>query len=57
MPEPLTTPADPMTALAESAGSMHELFAGYVAAGFTEGQALRLIAEIMAAMQRQQTDD
>ena len=49
-------PQDPMTAFAEGAIGMHEMFVCYVAAGFTEGQALRLMAEILAAHQRQAED-
>lgn len=39
-------PQDPITDLAEAAASMHELFLAYMAAGFTEYQALRLAAFI-----------
>lgn len=44
MPEP----EDPITQLAQAAASLHELFTAYVAAGFTENQALYLVGQIIA---------
>lgn len=41
-------PVDPVTALAAAATQLHELYESYVAAGFTEEQALRLV---VAALQ------
>lgn len=48
MPEP----EDPITQLAEGAASAHELYLAYVAAGFTEGQALYLVAQLITAAMR-----
>jgi hypothetical protein len=42
-------PPDPFTAMAESATAMHTLFMSYIAAGFSEEQALKLIAYTIAA--------
>ncbi len=42
-------PPDPMTGLAEAAVQLHELFREYVKAGFSEQQALYLVARILAA--------
>lgn len=41
-------PVNPITALAAAAAQLHELYKSYVAAGFTEEQALRLV---IAALQ------
>jgi hypothetical protein len=41
---------DPMTALAEGAAQMHEMFLSYQQAGFTEQQALYLIGCALKAM-------
>jgi hypothetical protein len=43
-------PPDPMTQLAAVAVQMHEAYSSYVLAGFTEGQALTLVAAILAAV-------
>jgi hypothetical protein len=43
------TPQDPITALVQAAASVHEMFLAYLAAGFTEQQALYLIAQVLAA--------
>lgn len=40
-------PAEPMSVTAEAAAGLHELFLTYVAAGFTEAQALFLLAQII----------
>lgn len=37
-------PRDPFGAMAEAAAAIHEVFLSYVAAGFTESQALYLTA-------------
>lgn len=37
-------PQDPMSPLAAAGMGLHELFLAYMAGGFTESQALRLIA-------------
>lgn len=42
-------PQPPLTELAAQAALHHELFEAYIAAGFTEGQAMRLIAAIVIA--------
>lgn len=50
MPE---MPTDPMTALAQGATQMHELYDSYVRAGFTEDQALQIsIAVLIAAINK-----
>lgn len=38
-----------MTALAEGAASMHELFMAYVASGFTRAEALQIVIALMTA--------
>jgi hypothetical protein len=38
-----------MTELQEGATQMHELFKGYVEAGFTQEQALRLVGMVLQA--------
>jgi hypothetical protein len=43
-------PQDPMTALAEGAAQMHEMFLAYQQAGFTEQQALYLTGCALRAM-------
>lgn len=40
-------PEKPLSSLVEAAVSMHEIFVTYVRAGFTENQALKLIAYIL----------
>ncbi|MGI5274856.1 hypothetical protein ACQEUU_37385 [Nonomuraea sp. CA-218870] len=45
MPEP----EDPITQLAAGAAQLHELYASFVAAGFTESQALYLVGQALAA--------
>lgn len=47
-----TTPADPMTLMAEAASAAHELFTSYVDAGFTSGQAIYLVGQILTASLR-----
>jgi len=42
-----------LTPLAELAGSTHEIFKAYVAAGFTEWQACRIIGTYLAELGRQ----
>ncbi|MFB8182610.1 hypothetical protein ACFC8N_42805 [Streptomyces sp. NPDC055966] len=41
------TPQDPITALAEGATQLHELFVAHMEAGFTEAQALQIIIAII----------
>jgi len=45
----MTSPADPLTAMAEAAVALHEVFKSYVKAGFTEAQALTLVAAMVTA--------
>jgi hypothetical protein len=42
-------PNDPFTSIAESMTAMHEMFLSLRAAGFTETQALRLVAYLTSA--------
>lgn len=42
-------PPSPMTVLAQRAAEHHELFRAWVAAGFTEQQALSLLCSMLAA--------
>lgn len=42
-------PPSPMTALAQRAAEHHELFRSWIAAGFTEQQALQLLCSMLAA--------
>jgi hypothetical protein len=39
---------DPLTELGQAAVQLHELFCSYVAAGFTEQQALYLIGKLIS---------
>lgn len=48
----MTEPLDPMTQLQQAATQVHELFLAYVAAGFTEPQALQLVCSTIAAYVR-----
>jgi hypothetical protein len=45
-------PADPFGQLMEAATSTHEMFRSYVAAGFTDSQALYLTGVIISAALR-----
>lgn len=45
-------PEDPITQLAAAAVSLHELYAAYVGAGFTENQALYLVGQIIGGATR-----
>lgn len=47
MPEP--DPQPPLTALAAQAAAQHEVFRAWLAAGFTEDQALKLLAAMVTA--------
>ena len=49
-------PQEPMTALAEGAAQMHEMFTAYVAAGFTEAQALYLVGCALKAILSQRPE-
>jgi hypothetical protein len=42
-------PPEPMSELAAGAAQMHELFTAYIAAGFTESQALYLLGKLISA--------
>jgi hypothetical protein len=44
------SPADPMTQMAEGAAEVHEMFLSYVAAGFTNAQAITLVSAILTAL-------
>jgi hypothetical protein len=44
-----TDPVDPVSPLAELAAAHHELFASYVAAGFTPDQAIYLVGQMVRA--------
>lgn len=44
-------PGDPMTVAAEAAVQLHELFVSLISAGFTETQALTLIAAMFRSSQ------
>jgi hypothetical protein len=43
-------PPPPLTVLAAAAAQMHEQFRAYVAAGFTEAQAMQMLCAMLAAM-------
>ena len=43
--EPSQDPKSPIGALLEAAISMHEMYSSFVAAGFTEQQALYLVSQ------------
>ena len=43
-------PADPSTPLGQLAATLHELYLEFVAAGFTESQALYLVGQNLKAM-------
>ena len=45
-------PQDPITAMAEAAAGLHELFTAYTAAGFTEPQAMHLLTVMVEAHMR-----
>ncbi|BFP50081.1 hypothetical protein KCMC57_64490 (plasmid) [Kitasatospora sp. CMC57] len=47
-------PSFPLTQLAQSASAMHEMFVAQVAAGFTEAQALYLVACMVSGGPREQ---
>jgi hypothetical protein len=42
-------PQPPLTELAAEAALHHEMFNAYIGAGFTEGQAIKLLAAIVTA--------
>ena len=50
----MTSPEDPTTMLAQGAAQLHELFLAYVAAGFTEAQAMQVVSAMVigAALKR-----
>jgi hypothetical protein len=55
-PEPASSPADPLTSLAESAIHAHEMLTAYVDAGFTRAEALQVIIGIFTAGIRKNSD-
>lgn len=50
-------PTDPITDLAAGAFAQHELYLAWVAAGFTESQAMYLVGQIVFAMVRNTGED
>jgi hypothetical protein len=52
--EPEEMPANPFSALTEAAMSMHELFSSYQEAGFSDGQAMYLVACLMCGGPKEQ---
>lgn len=46
------TPQDPITALAEGAAQLHELYTAHVNAGFTEAQAMQIVLAIITGGMR-----
>jgi hypothetical protein len=42
-------PADPVTELAAGAAQLHEAYESFVAAGFTEAQAMRMVCAMLTA--------
>lgn len=43
-------PADPMTELGTAAAGMHEIYLGYIEAGFTPQQSLYLVGQMLREM-------
>jgi hypothetical protein len=50
-------PSDPVSDLAMGAAQIHELYAEYVAAGFTKKQAMSLVLTMLTESLRQQRRD
>lgn len=48
----MSSPPDPVSVLAGIAAQLHELYQAYVAAGFSEGQALYLVGQVLTASAR-----
>lgn len=44
-------PADPVTDLAASAAQLHEAYESFVAAGFTEQQAMQMVCALLTGSQ------
>lgn len=44
-------PADPITDLAAGAAQLHEAYESFVAAGFTEAQAMQMVCAIITGSQ------
>ncbi|WP_187438187.1 hypothetical protein [Actinomadura decatromicini] len=44
-------PADPITELAAGAAQLHEAYEAFVAAGFTEGQAMQIVCAVITSAQ------
>lgn len=40
-------PPDPITSLAEMATQLHEMYAAFIAAGFTEAQAMQMVCTVI----------
>jgi hypothetical protein len=51
------TPADPISNLLEAAVAIHEMYKRLVEAGFSEGQALRLVGYMLAGWAQGGSDD
>ena len=49
-----SSPEDPITALAQGAAQLHELFTAYINAGFTDAEALQIIIAMVTASIRPQ---
>jgi hypothetical protein len=45
-------PTEPLTALVEAAAQVHEMFLAYLKVGFTESQAIYLVAAVLTASMR-----
>lgn len=43
----MSEPQEPLTALAEAATQLHELYGAYVHAGFSEAQAMQLVVALV----------
>lgn len=44
-------PADPLTDLAAGAAQLHEAYESFIAAGFTERQAMQMVCAILTGQQ------
>lgn len=51
------SPDEPMTPLTEAATGMHELFSSLIGGGFTELQAIQIIANVLFLHTRSSSDD
>lgn len=50
-------PTDPLTELGQAAQQMHELYLTWIDAGFTESQALYLLAQVIRSAGRGTPDE